>query len=71
MKRIIVLAGSLEQFERYMRSKSLTDNREAYIYTSRPHNIYSVEAKRVDIIGTFWERDDAIELEKLAKSRIR
>ena len=68
-KKIIVLAGSREQFERYLDEKGLTDSEAVYGY--EPYVLMGIEAKEVVTFGTFYERNDAIKLEELAKSRIK
>lgn len=68
-KKIIVLAGNREQFEKYLNDNGMTDSEAVYGY--EPRVIYGLIAERVDIIGTFWERKDAEELQDLAYSRVR
>jgi len=69
MKKIIVLAGSREQFEDYLANNGLTDSEAIYGYL--PERIYGIEASKVEIIGTFWDRKDAGKLYELALSRVK
>lgn len=69
MKKIIVLAGSRQQFEKYLDDKGLTDSEAVYGYDS--HRLMGVEASKVEVIGTFWERNDAPGLKELADTRVR
>lgn len=68
MNKIIVLAGSREQFERYLDENGLTDSEAVYGY--EPIRIMGIKASRVEVVGTFWERKDATKLKELADSRI-
>jgi hypothetical protein len=67
-KKIIVLAGNREQFERYLADNGLTDSEAVYGF--EPDRIYGIRASKVEIIGTFWERKDASKLKEVADSRI-
>ena len=69
MKKIIVLAGSREQFERYLDDNGLTDSEAIYGYHA--DRILGIEASKVVEVGTFYERNDAYELRQLAESRVR
>lgn len=68
-KKIIVLAGNIEQFNRYLEEYGLTTKEAVYGWS--PEVINGVEAKSVVEIGTFYERKDKFELRELANSRIR
>jgi hypothetical protein len=68
-KRIIVLAGTRQQFENYLAENGLTDSEAVYGY--EPERIYGITASKVEVVGTFWERKDAGKLYELANSRIR
>lgn len=67
-KKIIVLAGTREQFERYLDENGLTDYEAIYAY--EPERLYGIRASKIEIIGTFWERKDADKLKELAENRI-
>lgn len=67
--KIIVLAGSRQQFEEYLRGNGLTDTQAIYGYAA--DKIMGIEASKVEIIGNFWDRKDAAELKKLAESRVK
>lgn len=66
--KTIVLAGNHQEFERYLNDNGLT-TRDA-IYGDHNH-MAGVEAAKVVVYGTFWDRKDATELERFAKTRIR
>jgi hypothetical protein len=66
--QIIVLAGSRQQFEDYLDKNGLTDSEAVYGYDAR--SVYGIKASRVEVIGTFWERNDASKLKELADSRV-
>lgn len=69
MKKIIILAGTKQQFDSYCRVNEL--NMESAVYGHSFESIQGVEASKVEVIGTFWDRKDASELKELADSRIR
>ena len=69
MKQIIVLAGNREQFENYLAENGLTDSEAVYGYF--PDSIMGVDASEVVKVGTWYERKDAYDLERLALSRVR
>ena len=69
MNKIIVLAGNREQFEDYLNKNGLTDS-EA-IYAFEPNRILGIEASKIEVVGTFWDRKDADKLYNLAWSRVR
>ena len=69
MNKIIVLAGSRQQFEDYLDKNGLTDSEAIYGY--EPERLMGIEAREVITIGTFFERKDAVQLLELAESRIR
>lgn len=68
MKKIIILAGNREQFEKYLNENGFTDSEAIYGY--RPENIMGIQASKVEIVGTFWKKKNASELQKLANTRI-
>lgn len=67
-KKIIVLAGSREQFERYLDENGLTDSQAVYGWCAE--RILGIQASKVEKIGTWYEVKDHHELERLAESRI-
>ena len=67
-KKIIVLAGNRKQFEDYLDDNSMTDSQAVYGWS--PEILHGIQADRVEIVGTFWGREDAYELRRLAESRI-
>lgn len=68
MNKIIVLAGSRKQFEDYLNKNSLTDS-EA-VYGCEPQRLFGIRASKVEVVGTFWERNDAARLKELADTRV-
>lgn len=52
MKPTIVLAGNHRQFQDFILTK---EDKGKYVYGNNPVNIVGLSAKRVQIIGTFWE----------------
>lgn len=66
--KIIVLAGSREQFEMYLGENGLTDSEAVYGHSA--DRIQGIHASKVVVIGTFWERKDASHLKEIADSRI-
>lgn len=68
MKKIIILAGNRQQFEDYLEDNGLTDSQAVYGY--EPDRMLGIEISRVEIIGTFWERKDAVDLHNFALSRV-
>lgn len=68
MKKIIVLAGNYGEFQRLIWDYP---EPEKYIYGENPEKLFRIEAERVMIIGTFWERKDAGKLKEIADSRVR
>jgi len=69
MKKIIVLAGSRLEFERYLDNNGLTDSEAIYGYDA--HSMAGIEASKIEIVGTFWDKHDAGELNREAQSRVR
>lgn len=69
MKKVIVLAGSYSEFVKYVSGVTFAD-RDNVIYADTPTKIAGVEAERVDIVGTFWGREDAGRMKELAESRV-
>lgn len=69
MKKIIVLAGNREQFERYLDENGMTDSEAIHGYCAEV--LYGIEASKIVEVGTFYERKDCHELKELALTRIR
>lgn len=67
-EKIIVLAGNRRQFEKYLDENGLTDSEAMFGWN--PCILQGVKAKKIEIIGTFWEREDAGKLKELADSRL-
>jgi hypothetical protein len=65
--KIIILAGSREEFDRHLDAYGLTDSEAIYGYCA--DRIYGIKARDVHTIGTFWSRKDATKLKELADSR--
>jgi hypothetical protein len=68
-KKIIILAGNREQFERYLDENGLTDSDAIYGY--EPDRVCGIIASKVEVIGTFWEKKNANEIYKEALTRVR
>lgn len=66
---ILVLAGSVRQYEEYLRENNLTPSEALYGYDER--SIRGIRASAVVETGLFWERIDARYLYDLAMSRVR
>jgi hypothetical protein len=67
--KILILAGSREQFENYLNDNGLTDSEAFYAY--EPYVIRGQEFNKIEVIGTFWERPHANDLYEEAKRRLR
>ncbi len=68
-KRILVLAGNFEQAQNYIR-----DNREdgnEYYYANGSQAIYGRRYDKFEVVGTFWQKEDAGELYRFAKTNLR
>lgn len=70
MKKIIVIAGSYEEFNHYKRFFE-KEWQEKLVYAVNAHSLYGIEAEKIVYTGTFYKRKDFRVLEELAKSRIR
>ena len=68
-KKIIVLAGNRMQFERYLDENGLTDSEAIYGWCADV--LRGVIASKVVEYGTYYEKADAFELKREAKSRVR
>lgn len=68
MKKIIVLAGTREQFENFLNDNGITDSEAIYGFS--PDVLLQTRAQRIETTGTFWERKDAGKLYELAQTRI-
>jgi hypothetical protein len=69
MTKIIVLAGSREEFEQYLDDHGLTDSQALYGWS--PDVMAAIRASGVVETGTFYERKDAWDLRQFALSRVR
>ena len=70
MKKVIVLAGNFEQFQRYISNLSL-EERYRIIYGSNMEKMMGVEADKIETIGTFWELPNASKIYEFAQTRIK
>jgi len=68
-KKIIVLAGSREEFERFLAANGLTDSEALYGWEEEV--IRGISASRVVEIGTFFIRKDAQRLRDVANAAVR
>jgi hypothetical protein len=74
MKYICVLAGTYKQFLDFVESERI-DKPEKYKdahyhYADLPNQLLGKRFDDVTVVGTFWEKGDAGELARLAKSRL-
>ena len=69
MKKIIILAGNFEQFNRALEERGLTDREAVYGYC--PNVMRGIEASEVIEVGTFYEHPRAFELREEALYRVR
>lgn len=65
-KHVAVLAGNYGQYAEYHGNEK---DGEEYQYIDRPQKLYGRDFTRVDVIGTFWERNDASALYEEVKRR--
>ena len=79
MKHIAILAGNLQQFHEYMRNSIKSDDvrgsiafkeDNAYIFARSLHNILGYKFDSMEIIGTFYDRYDARDIERIIKSNL-
>ena len=68
MKMKIILAGNFREFQNYARSHHPHPN---LVYGNGVEALAGIEAEDIEVVGTFWEREDAGELYDVAKSRVR
>jgi hypothetical protein len=69
-KQILILAGTYKQFLDYVESRRLTDIKHGetyYHYGDLPNQLLGRRFDDMVITGTFWNRGDACELERLGK----
>src|SRR5690554_8225016 len=57
MVKILVLAGNIEQFNRYVAERKNTGCDHRYVYGL--HSVYGAYFDNYVICGTFWQRKDA------------
>lgn len=74
-KCIIVCAGNHDQYNDFLRRNVRDEEaRRRYRYCGPGMDMMSMaglEVDKVEVIGTFWERENAGEIYDFAKSRIR
>lgn len=75
MNYICVLAGTYKQFLDFVESERLDKptkhENSNYFFADLPNQLLSKRFEDVVVVGTFWEKPDASELARLAKSRLR
>lgn len=69
-KVTIVLAGNIEQYERYVIEAMAVFPDKRFIYGSTAYKIYGARATEIVVTGTFWERTNATRLYDLANERV-
>ena len=71
---ICVLAGTYKQFldfvEQERIDKPQKHEKTNYVYADLPNQLLGKRFDDVVVVGTFWEKHDAGELARLAKSRL-
>ena len=74
MKYICVLAGTYKQFLDFVESERIDKPEKHknanYVYADSPHQLLGRRFDDVTVVGTFWEKGNAGELARLAKSRL-
>ena len=74
MKYICVLAGTYEQFLDFVETERVDKpekHKDAkYHYADLPNQLLGMRFDDVTVVGTFWEKSNAGELARLAKSRL-
>lgn len=63
----IVLAGNFKEFLHFFQKNR---GKSVYKYGGRERDMLGVEVVAIEIVGTFWERKDAAELERIARERL-
>ena len=73
MEKTIVLAGNIQQFNRFIQDIGLNPKDEDlhFIYVDRIDKVIGVDVRDVIKIGTWYENKNAYELEEICISRIR
>ncbi len=64
----IVLAGSAEEYARYVRDNPSDEKR--YVYGSSVYKLITARIREVVTCGTFWQRKDARKLFDVANDHI-
>ena len=75
MKHKLILAGTYEEFLEYIGGERLNDIAQGethYFYGGSYYQLLKLKGQfdETKIIGTFWDRADAKELERLGKLRV-
>lgn len=72
IRTIIVLAGSIQQYQDFLRAnfKLVRLGKVRYIYADFPEKIMGVRANGVEILGNFWQKPNASKLHALAMDRL-
>lgn len=66
-KLVAVLAYNHLQFNEYVGNEK---DDERFVYIDRPEKLWGREFLRVDIIGNFWDRNDAGKLHEEVERRM-
>ena len=74
MNYICVLAGTYNQYVNFVESERLDKpekyKESTYVYAELPNQLLGKRFDDVTVVGTFWDKPDANELARLAKSRL-
>lgn len=78
MTYIAILARNAEQFKHFLYNQKIDadggyigfKDDVTYVYTHHLHSILGYHFDSMEIIGTFWERKDARDIEENVKRRI-
>jgi len=68
-KKIIILAGNFLQFQSYARVNQ--EIKHKLVYASGTQALAGIEAEKVEVIGTFWDKENAGKLYDFAMTRVR
>ena len=69
-KKIAILAGNYTQFIQFVSLPENGSEKTEYFYIDFADKAYGCHFTGYQIIGTFWNREDAGKLEEIVKSRL-
>lgn len=65
IKPIIVLAGNRREFDHFAKGH------KGYVFGSESYRLRGIEAQKIIVVGTFWDRTDSLQLYNIARATIR